>query len=139
VRDVVFVGRVSQTEKPRYYRSCHIFCAPSTGFESQGIVLLEAMAAGRPLVASDIPGYRSAVRNEQEGLLVPPRNESAIAAALVRLLGSPDLREKMGQRGWQRAQRYSWDRVATQILAYYDEVKRTVERRDRLLEVFRAR
>lgn len=139
IKDVVFVGRVSTADKPRYYKTCHIFCAPSTGFESQGIVLLEALAAGRPLVASDIPGYRTVVRNEQEGLLVPPRNDAALAAALVRLLGSPLLRETLGLRGRQRAQRYSWDRVATEILSYYEEVRRKVERRGRLIEVFRAR
>ncbi len=139
LRDVVFVGRVSTADKPRYYNSCHIFCAPSTGFESQGIVLLEALAAGRPLIASDIPGYRTVVTNEQEGLLVPPRNDAALAAALVRLLGSPALRQTLGDRGRQRAQRYSWDRVATEILGYYEEVRRKVERRGRLMEVFSAR
>jgi phosphatidylinositol alpha-mannosyltransferase len=139
IKDVVFVGRVSPEDKPRYYKTCHIFCAPSTGFESQGIVLLEALAAGRALIASDIPGYRTVVKNEENGLLVPPRNEAALAAGLVRLLGSPALRDELGELGRQRAQRYSWDRVATEILGYYDDVRHKVERRGRLMEVFRAR
>ncbi len=139
IQDVVFVGRISHEDKPRYYRTCHIFCAPSTGFESQGIVLLEAMAAGRALVATDIPGYRGVVTNEREGLLVPPHDPSALAAALTRLLSSEELRTQLGQRGRERAQRYSWDRVASEILDYYGDVKRHLLRRERLLEAMRAR
>lgn len=67
LRDVLFVGQASAAEKPRYFRSCDIFCAPSTGGESQGIVLLEAMAAGRAVVASDIPGYRGVVAHGRRG------------------------------------------------------------------------
>ena len=139
IEDVVFVGRVSDADKPRYYCSCHVFCAPSTGFESQGIVLLEAMASGRALVASDISGYRSVVTHEQEGLLVPPRNEAALANAIVRLLATPELRQELARRGQERVKRHSWDRVAGEVLDFYEEVKRKVERRERLLEVLRAR
>jgi phosphatidylinositol alpha-mannosyltransferase len=137
--DVHFVGFIPHEEKPRYYRTCHIFCAPSTGFESQGIVLLEAMAAGRPIVAGDIPGYRSVVTHGQEGFLVPPRDETAIAAALVHLLADPALRERMGQAGRARAALHSWDRIADQILTYYQETTRRVLRRRHLLEVLSAR
>jgi phosphatidylinositol alpha-mannosyltransferase len=139
MQDVVFVGRVSPEDKPRYYRTCHIFCAPSTGFESQGIVLLEAMASGRALVASDIPGYRSVVTNEREGLLVQPHDSAAIAAALSRLLSSEELRRRLGERGRERAQRYTWDRVASEILSYYSDVQRHLIRRVHLLEAMRAR
>ena len=139
LRDVVFVGRVSAADKPRYYCSCHVFCAPSTGFESQGIVLLEAMAAGRPLVASDIPGYRSVVTHGQEGLLVAPCNEEALASALCVLLRSPERRAEMGRRGRARSQRYAWDRIATEILDFYADVTRKTQRRERLREVLRAR
>jgi phosphatidyl-myo-inositol alpha-mannosyltransferase len=139
IRDVVFAGRISEEDKPRYYRSCDVFCAPSTGFESQGIVLLEAMASGRALVASQIAGYSTVVKNGQEGLLVPPRDEAALAGALVRLLAAPDLRAQMGARGIQRAQRFAWQRVAGEILEYYDEVLRRVGRRKHLREVLHAR
>lgn len=139
IPDVHFVGRVSDGDKPRYYRTCAVFCAPSTGFESQGIVLLEAMAAGRALVASDIPGYRSVVTNGQEGLLVPPRDAAALAAALGAVLRSPALRAQLGELGRERAQRFSWNRVADEILAYYAEVAHRVQRRQRLKEVLRAR
>jgi phosphatidylinositol alpha-mannosyltransferase len=139
VRDVVFVGRVADADKPRYYKSCHVFCAPSTGFESQGIVLLEAMAAGRALVASDIPGYRSVISDGQEGLLVPPRDEEKLAAALIGLLESPDLRAQLGQCGLQRVQRHSWVRVSSEILDYYEEIRHRQMRRGRLREVLCAR
>jgi len=139
IGDVHFVGRVSDEDKPRYYRTCDVFCAPSTGFESQGIVLLEAMAAGRALVASDIPGYRSVVTHEREGWLVRPRDPAALAAALGALLRSPALREQLGQRGRERSQRFAWNRVADEILSYYDEVAHRMRRRERLKEVLRAR
>jgi len=139
IADVHFVGRVSDADKPRYYRTCHVFCAPSTGFESQGIVLLEAMAAGRPLVASDIPGYRSVVTHEREGLLVPPRDEPALARALLTVLRSPELQMTMGEQGRERAQRFDWQRVASEILDYYAEVMNKERRRQRLREVLRAR
>lgn len=139
IDDIVFAGRVSEQDKARYYGSCDIFCAPSTGFESQGIVLLEAMAAGKAVVASDIPGYRSVVTNNQEGLLVPPRNESSLAAALVRLLAAPDMRAALGEQGRKTAQRYAWDIVAGEILDYYGEVRQRVLRRRHLQELLSAR
>ncbi len=121
--DVEFVGRISEEDKPRYYRTCHVFCAPSTGFESQGIVLLEAMASGKPVVATDIPGYRHVIAHGREGLLVPPQDERALAAALVHLLADRELRERMGRQGQVKAQAYSWDKVAAKILDFYQETR----------------
>jgi phosphatidylinositol alpha-mannosyltransferase len=122
VRDVHFVGRVSDEELPRYYRTADVFCAPSTGFESFGIVLLEAMAAGTPVVASDISGYRTILTDGREGLLVPPEDDSALARALIGLLGDESARWRLGEAGRETAQRYDWPRVAAQVAAYYDEV-----------------
>ena len=85
IRDVEFLGRVSDDAKARYFASADIFCAPATGQESFGIVLLEAMAAGVPIVASDIHGYKNVVQRGVQGLLVEPRNHRALAAALYRL------------------------------------------------------
>jgi phosphatidylinositol alpha-mannosyltransferase len=123
--DVHFVGYVSKGELARFYRTCDVFCAPSTGGESFGIILLEAMASGRPIVASNIDGYRSVVENGREGLLVPPRDDEALAAGLLRLLRSPDLREEMGQNGVATAQQYSWDKIGDRVLAYYRAVLHT--------------
>lgn len=122
LRDVRFVGFISEEDLPRYYRTCDVFCAPSIGFESFGLVLLEAMAAGRPIVASDIAGYRTVVRNGEEGLLVPPGDEGALATALIALLRDPVLRQRMGERGQARASAYSWDGVAQRILDFYVEL-----------------
>lgn len=122
LRDVMFVGFVSEEDLPRYYRTCDVFCAPSTGFESFGLVLLEAMAAGRPIVASDIVGYRTVVRSGEEGLLVPPGDEGALAMALMSLLRDPVLRQRMGERGQARACAFSRDRVAQRTLDFYGEL-----------------
>jgi phosphatidylinositol alpha-mannosyltransferase len=125
--DVVFAGYVPSEDLPRYYQSCDAFCAPNTGQESFGIVLLEAMAAGAPIVASDIPGFQDVVSNGQQGLLVEPRNPGAIADALCRLLGNPELRATMRRAGQDTARAYDWPRVASQVLDYYAEV---LERRE---------
>ena len=120
VENVEFAGFVSSDDLVRYYRSCDVFCAPSTGQESFGIVLLEAMASGKPLVASDIPGYRYVVTHGVEGFLVPPKDEQALALSLVRLLSDAELRAKMGQAGRRRAEMFSWDKIASRVLACYD-------------------
>ena len=78
--DLVFVGSVPQADLPSYYASADLFCAPSLGGESFGIVLAEAMAVGLPVVCSDIGGYRDVVRDGAEGLLVPPRDPEALAS-----------------------------------------------------------
>jgi phosphatidylinositol alpha-mannosyltransferase len=122
LRDVRFIGFVSEGELPRYYRTCHVFCAPSTGFESFGVILLEAMAAGKPIVASNIDGYRGVLENEEEGLLVQPEDERRLAEALIRLLKDPALRGRMGRQGQAKATDYSWPKVAQQVLDYYREL-----------------
>jgi len=117
---VKFVGRVSPQELPRYYKTCDLFCAPSTGFESFGIVLLEAMAAGKPIVATGIAGYRSVLEHGREGLLVEPENESALAEAIIRVLRDPSLRSSMGEQGRLKAQQYDWPIVARRVLSMYE-------------------
>jgi len=118
--DVHFIGYVPPKELPRYYRTATLCCVPSTGFESFGIVLLEAMAAGVPLVASDIPGYREVVSDGVEGVLVPPANIDALASAIIGLLNAPDRRHAMAKRGQMKARQYNWDRIAQQVMDYYE-------------------
>ncbi len=120
VRGVDFVGFVPAAELPRYYASCDLFCAPSIARESFGIVLLEAMASAKPVVASAIPGYASVMTAGQEGLLVPPKDPQALALALVRLLSDRPLRVELGNAGRATANRYAWPRIATRVLDAYD-------------------
>jgi len=126
IRDVEFLGRVSDEEKVRYFASADIFCAPNTGQESFGIVLLEAMAAGVPIVASDIHGFKRVVERNVQGLLVEPRNPRALAAALYTLARDPDLRHEMGDAGRARAPEFSWDRVTERIVDFYYETRERV-------------
>jgi phosphatidyl-myo-inositol alpha-mannosyltransferase len=123
IRDVEFLGRVSDEEKVRYFASTDIFCAPNTGQESFGIVLLEAMAAGVPIVASDIHGFKNVVQRGVQGLLVEPKNHRALAAALYALSRDDDLRHDMGDAGRAKATDYSWDRVTERIVDFYYETR----------------
>ena len=120
IHGVHFVGYVPEAEKPRYFRSCDVFCAPSLGYESFGIVLLEAMATGRPIVASNIPGYRSVLTNGCEGLLIEPADPLALAEALIRLLRDPELRQRMGERGRKTAASLAWPNVARRVFDVYE-------------------
>jgi len=122
LRDVQFRGYATFADLPRYHKSAHVFCAPNTGYESQGLVLLEAMAAGLPIVASNIEGFAAVLTHGVEGLLVLPGDEEAFAHALLQLLDDEPLRRRMGSTGAQRAQEYSWDRVSQQILSYYERL-----------------
>jgi phosphatidylinositol alpha-mannosyltransferase len=123
IRDVEFLGRVTDEEKARYFASADVFCAPATGQESFGIVLLEAMAAGVPIVASDIHGYKQVVQRGVQGLLVEPRKPRALAAALYTLALDPELRDRMGEAGRARAPEFSWERVTEQVIDFYREVR----------------
>lgn len=122
LESVVFTGYVSYEELPRYYKTADVFCAPATGKESFGIVLLEAMAASRPIVASHIEGYAGVVTDGEEGMLVEPENEEALASSLVHLLTNKQLREKMGAMGRLKAEMYSWRRIASQVMSYYERL-----------------
>lgn len=123
LRGVHFVGYVSREMLPRYYRTAHLFCAPSTGFESFGIVLLEAMAAGLPIVASDIAGYRLVLTQAQQGLLVPPEEPEALGRAVVELLTNPERGKRMAQQGRITATQYDWTHIADQVLSYYQDLQ----------------
>jgi len=122
IEDVIFVGPVSYKELPRYYKTADIYCSPATGAESFGVVLLEAMATGKPIVASNISGYASVLTHGAEGLLVPPRDRQALAQALITLIGNEPLRQQMGERGLVTAADYSWERVSRQVYNYYVRV-----------------
>jgi phosphatidylinositol alpha-mannosyltransferase len=117
---VEFVGFVEPDELPRYYVSCDLFCAPSTRGESFGIVLLEAMASGRAVVASRIPGYAGVIEHGRDGWLVTPQDPVALALALVRLLADRELRAEIAAAGADKARQFSWPEVARRVLAVYE-------------------
>ncbi len=117
--DVVFTGFVPYDELPRYYKTADVFCAPATGRESFGIILLEAMAMGKPIVASNIEGYASVVNHGVDGLLVPPRDTEILAQTLISLLKDEPLRQEMGASGRAKALEHSWERIARDVLDYY--------------------
>ena len=122
LEDVIFVGGKSQDELPRYYKTADVFCAPATDLESFGIVLLEAMAVGKPVVATNIEGYNSVVAHGDDGLLVPPRDDQGLAQALISLLTDESLRQQMGARGRLKAEQYDWKLVAQRVMDYYVRV-----------------
>jgi phosphatidylinositol alpha-mannosyltransferase len=121
---VEFLGRVSDDEKTQLFRTADVFVSPATGGESFGIVLLEAMAAGAPIVASDIHGYKGVVRRGREGLLVPPHEPKQLAASIARLLREHDLAAEMSAAGIVRAEEFSWPRVTAKVDDYYGFVIR---------------
>jgi phosphatidylinositol alpha-mannosyltransferase len=131
LKDVVFLGHVAYDELPRYYKTADVFCSPATGRESFGIVLLEAMALGKPVVASNIDGYANVISHGVDGLLVPPRDERGLAQTLTSLLTDNLARQQLGARGKLRAQEFSWEHVARRVLNYYVGVlgERTSEAR----------
>ena len=118
---VTMLGTVSHRQLPRYHVACDLLVAPSLGGESFGYVLVEAMAAGLPVVASRIHGYDEVVGDGQEGFLVPPGDPRAVADAATTVLDDPTLARTMGQAGRARAARYDWAVVAEEIEAAYRE------------------
>ena len=116
---VHFEGRVSNENLPRYYASADVFCSPARGGESFGIVLLEAMASGVPIVATDLPGYRTVLTPGAEGLLVPPRDPAALGIALGSLLARSSLRAELGARGIETSRRYAWPTIVERLEEIY--------------------
>lgn len=122
LNDIVITGFVSQEDLPRYYQTADIVCSPATGRESFGLILLEAMAMGKPIVASNIDGYASVATHSAEALLVPPKDEHTLAQALITLASDAQLRKEMGARGKIKAAEYGWDRIAQRVMDYYQSV-----------------
>ena len=112
---VCFEGRVAHDQLPEYYASADLFCSPARGGESFGMVLLEAMALGVPVVATDLPGHRCVVTPDHDGILVPRRDENALAVALGRLLDDPGERRRLGANGIRSAARFDWKDIAAQL------------------------
>jgi len=112
---VRMLGRVPHAELPAVAAACDLYLGPATGGESFGVVLVEAMAAGLPVVASDIPGYDEVVRDGVDGLLVPPGNPAALAVAAGRVLDDPALAMGLAAAGRDRAATFDWSVVVEAV------------------------
>ncbi|MFN8176522.1 MAG: glycosyltransferase family 4 protein [bacterium] len=132
--DVVFLGELSAKDIPRAYRAADVFVAPSTGQESFGIVHLEAMACGVPIVASDIDGYREVLDAGRDALLFPNRDAGALADAVARVLLEPRLARTLATNGRAKAERHAWSGIARQLEAYYLDLldRKHAERKTRI-------
>jgi len=123
VKDSIsFLGFVAPSDLPSVFNRASVFVSPAISGESFGIVLLEAMSTGTPVIASSIPGYRCVVEDGKNGLLVSPKDSKDIASKITYLMKNEQLREKLIEGGLESAARYSWDVVAKDILDFYYEV-----------------
>ena len=118
-RRVDLAGRAAPAALPRLLADADVAVLPARGGESFGIVLLEAMAAGLPLVATDIPGYRAVARHEQEALLVAPDDPVALASAVARLLDDAPLAARLRSAGSARALEHDWSSIAGRMRGVY--------------------
>jgi phosphatidyl-myo-inositol alpha-mannosyltransferase len=119
---VVLLGQVSEAVKVRVYHSVDVFCAPNTGGESFGIVLAEAMAAGAPIVASDLDAFRRVLRHGRAGELFESGNAADLAAAIGRLLGDPQRRASLSAAAAAAVRDYDWPKIARDVLKVYQTV-----------------
>ena len=127
---VHMLGKVSDRALPMFYKAADIFIAPATGGESFGIVLVEAMAAGLPVVASNIVGYREVARDGKEAVLVAPSDAKALAAGISHLLDHPGERARLATNGSKRALDFDWERIVDDIECVYESVAVTASARD---------
>jgi phosphatidylinositol alpha-mannosyltransferase len=119
---VHFEGHVPPSDLPACFAASDLFCSVPVGSESFGVVLLESMASGRPIVGTDIAGYREVVEHGVEGLLVPRGDTVALTEALRLLIENPELRREMGLRGREKARRFDWGGIARSVASIYDDV-----------------
>jgi D-inositol-3-phosphate glycosyltransferase len=118
---VAFLGSRNQDTLPYYYSAAEVVVVPSH-YESFGLVALEAMACGRPVVASETGGLAFLVRDGETGYHVPAADPGALAEKLGRLVGEPDLRRSMGQRAQVVAQGYAWPTIVESVVDLYEDV-----------------
>jgi phosphatidylinositol alpha-mannosyltransferase len=119
---VEWLGRVSDDDKAALLRGADVFCAPSLHGESFGVVLLEAMAAGTPIVASDLDGYRLVARDGRDAHLVPPGDPQALARGIELLLSDGAEAARLAASGECRAAEFSMSGLAEQYLERYERI-----------------
>lgn len=121
-RGVMSLGVVDEESLPSAYRTADVLLAPSLGGESFGMVLVEAMACGVPVIASDIPGYRYVLQGGTGGRLTPVGSVVALEETMMEILEEPSLRERLAVEARRRAEEFSWERVALQVEEVYRQV-----------------
>jgi phosphatidylinositol alpha-mannosyltransferase len=121
-RQVEFLGMVSDKEKARLLRSVDLYVAPNTGGESFGIILVEAMSAGAPVLASDLDAFRQVLDGGSAGELFPVEDADALADAAVRLLGDPQRLAELRESASRHVRRFDWETVGADILGVYETV-----------------
>src|SRR5215472_16101324 len=119
---VILLGQVTEAVKVRVYHSVDVFCAPNTGGESFGIVLAEAMAAGAPIVASDLDAFRRVLRGGQAGELFENGNSEDLAGAIGRLLDDPERRASLSAAASAAVRAYDWPKIARDVVKVYEAV-----------------
>jgi len=119
---VVLLGQVSDDDRVRMLHSVDVFCAPNTGGESFGYVLVEAMASGAPIVASDIDAFRQVLRGGEAGELFEVGNPAALAAAAGRLLDGPGHRAALAEEAMAAVREFDWSVIARDVLRVYEAV-----------------
>lgn len=126
-KDLIILGEVSHQEKSTIYKNADIFCAPSTGQESFGIVLLEAMKAELPIVATNIEGYKSVVQDGKEALLCDPKSVKGLRICLEQMINSKDLRNTLIYEGKNTVGQYSWYKITDTLLNYYQQIRCSIK------------
>jgi len=119
---VEFLGMISDEDKARFLRSVDVYVAPNTGGESFGIILVEAMSAGAPVLASDLDAFAQVLDQGAAGELFANEDADALAAAALRLLGDPARRAELRERGSAHVRRFDWSTVGADILSVYETV-----------------
>lgn len=122
-RAITFLGTVSDQRKQELLREVQVYVAPHTGGESFGIVLVEAMAAGACVVASDLPAFRQVLENGKAGRLFTTKDSASLADAVVSVLDDDAERRDLVARGHTRAHQYDWDTVVDDVLEVYESVR----------------
>lgn len=119
---ILWLGRITETDKLDRLSRCTVFCAPSLRGESFGIVLLEAMAAAAPLVTTDIDGYRNVATHELNALLVAPGDEEQLANSITRIVNDSNLTQRLVTGGLKRAEDFSMQRLAEEYVLIYERL-----------------
>jgi len=121
LEDVEILGYIKEEDKPRFFSTCDIFCSPALYGESFGIVLVEAMASGKPVVAYANSGYKSVLKGRGALLLVEPKDVKGLMEKLEILAQDEMLRDFMGEWGIMESKKYSWKNICNQVLEVYEK------------------